>query len=154
MAVIAHAEDQHVDHRQLRQQAVGLLGRLFQVGTGAVQAQELRLGRLALQQVTLDQTGVAVGVFDRYPALVGQADHHARPVQHLLGQVLEKRHRAAATGNHQGRGALGVDRVAQLFRHVQCQAFSQQHRALVCMGADALRQFQIRYRHTTTSRPA
>jgi hypothetical protein len=36
----------------------------------------------------------------------------------------------------------------------QRQAFGQQHRLLKLVGSDALRQFQIRYRHTTTSRPA
>nr|BFE90899.1 hypothetical protein GCM10020185_14350 [Pseudomonas brassicacearum subsp. brassicacearum] len=43
-----------------------------------------------MQQVTLEQAGIAVGVFNRYPALIGQADHHFGPVQRLLGQVLEK----------------------------------------------------------------
>ncbi|MNY14456.1 hypothetical protein D3C86_1476330 [compost metagenome] len=117
MAVIAHAQHQHVDRRQLGQGLIGLQRRLIQVGSRLVQADKACGGSRSAEQMAAHQAFIAVGMADRYPALVGQADHHLRPGQSLLGQALEKCNRATPAGNHQGRDAMAVDSRTQRLGH-------------------------------------
>ncbi len=114
----------------------------------------MRFRSRAFEQVLLEQAGIAVGVFNRYPALIGKGHDDLRPVQVLLGQMLEKRHRATTARHHQHRVAACSNGLAQLLGNVQRQTFGQQHRTLEFVSVHARRQLHIRYRHTTTSRPA
>jgi hypothetical protein len=152
VAVIAHAQHQHINRRQLGQQAIGLLGSVFKVGGGAVEAEELRLGRRALQQVRFSRPALlsacSTGT-QRSSARLTVTFDQSRPAWPGAG----KSHRAAATGHHQRR----LPRALMAARNCSATSWPGLRptggRAEL-MGSDALRQFQFRYRHTTTSHPA
>ncbi|MCY1438520.1 hypothetical protein D9M71_547230 [compost metagenome] len=150
MAILAHAQHQDVDGRQFGQRRIGQAGRLFQARRTLVEAEEARPGGFALQQVTAHQPFVAVRMADRHPALVGQADGHLRPVEHLAGQPLEKSHRAAPTGHHQHGRATGIDGRAQGVGHGDGQFTGQLFGAAEGEPGDLRRQVEITDRHTSS----
>ncbi|MNH17980.1 hypothetical protein D3C79_776690 [compost metagenome] len=154
VAVVTHAQHQHIDRGQLGQGLIGLLGRRVKVLGWPIQANETGLGRRALEQMTLEQAGIAVGVLYRHPALVGQAYRDLRPVQRLSRELFEKRYRAAATGQHHTGLALAGNGRAQALGH----RLRQGRRQGVGIGQRVRLyggwQLQFRYRHTTTSHHA
>ena len=154
MPVIAHAQNQHINRRQLGQALIRFQCSLFNCRSSIVQTDKTGLGSRALQQVFLEQASVAVSVFNRHPAFIGKADDHFRPVDRLFDQALEKHHRATTARHHQRRNALTGNGLVQLPGNVCCQPLGHCCRVLEGVRVDTLRQFQIRYRHTKTSRPA
>ncbi|MNT29226.1 hypothetical protein D3C72_1649560 [compost metagenome] len=151
MAVVAHAKYQHVDAGQLGQGLIGFQGSSFKAGRCAVEAKKPCLGRFASQQMALEQASIAVGMLDRHPALIGQGHQDLRPVQRLLDQCLEKRHRATPTRHHQGSLAVCRDRGIQAPGDILGQTFGQLRGSVEIMGRHVSRQLQFRYRHTKTS---
>ncbi|MCY1444881.1 hypothetical protein D9M71_613710 [compost metagenome] len=151
VAILAHAQHQHVDRlRQPGQRLVGLRRSLSQARLGMVETDEARRGRLTLQQVAAHQALVAVGMADRHPALVGQADRHFRPVEGLRRQALEDGHRAAPAGHHQaGRAAFGDGR-AQGIGHGDRQFTGELQRVVQAEADDLRRQVEITDRHTSS----
>ncbi|MNN64395.1 hypothetical protein D3C81_1798350 [compost metagenome] len=85
MAIVAHAQHQHVDGWKICQCLVGAGRGALKVLGLLIQANEARFGRRALEQVTGQQAGIAVGMLHRHPALIGQAHGDLRPVQRLGG---------------------------------------------------------------------
>ncbi|MNJ71630.1 hypothetical protein D3C77_681970 [compost metagenome] len=76
MTVITHAQHQHIDARQFGQGLISCKRSGFKAGGSAVEAKELRPGGIADQQMTLEQTGITVGMFDRHPALISQGHQY------------------------------------------------------------------------------
>ncbi|MNP34530.1 hypothetical protein D3C76_1278210 [compost metagenome] len=151
MAIIPHAQHQYVDRRQLGQGLIGLARGGIKVLLLLVKANEAGLGRRALEQVAGQQAGVAVGVLHRHPALIGQADGDLGPVEVFAGQLLEERHRAAATGQHHAGLALAGNGRAQALGHVMGLGCGQSLGIRQLMYLHSRWQFQFRYPHTTPS---
>ncbi len=152
MAIVAHAQHQHIDVCQLGDGGIGQLGGLLMAASDLIEAEKARLGSRPAQQMTAHQGFVAGRMIDRHPALVGQAHQHLRPGQRLLRQRLEERHRAAPAGHHQGRLATLGKRLAQCSGNALRQCLGQLPGIAVHATVDARRQRQLRDRHTSSSR--
>jgi hypothetical protein len=124
VAVIAHAQHQHINRRQFGQQAVGLLGSVFKVGGGAVEAEELRLGRRALQQVRFSRPALlsacSTGT-QRSSARLTVTFDQSRPAWPGAGKTTGLR-----PPDTTSVACPGTDGRAQSFGHVNGQAFGQQ----------------------------
>ncbi|MCY1543624.1 hypothetical protein D9M68_794490 [compost metagenome] len=152
MAVIAHAQHQYIDWRQLGQCLVGGKRCRGEVGGRPIQTDKPSRHSRSPQQMAAYQPFVAVGMGDRHPALIRQADHYLRPGQRLLRQALEESDGAASAGHHQGRRTVAIDSRAQRPGDRIGQGIGQLRRIAQAARDNAKRQIKLRDRHTRTSR--
>ncbi len=150
VAVFTHAQHQYVDGRQFGQCGISTFGGLLEARRALVQADQARRGGRPPQQVATQQAFIAVGMADRHPALVGEADGDLGPIQLLLRQALEEDDRATAAGHHQRRRTAFGNRAAQRIAHGQRQ-FAGQLLGVTKAETEGLhRQIEIRDRHTNS----
>ncbi len=149
LTVIAHAQYQHVNSWQLGQQAMGLLRQRLLDWRRRCTDSKTWPWRPGLATDTVSTSQHCCRHVPPAPTTRGQGNRDLGPVQALLGQVLEKRHRAAATGYRPGRFATGTDGRATVLCHVIGQAVRQLRWRVPVLGSWAAAprgSFEFRYR--------